>query len=54
MDKWEYKVETQYFGRQEGLNDYLNKQGQEGWELISIPEYGETIALNFKRKVLET
>lgn len=40
--KWEYKVERPELKTIEEENDYLNKMGNEGWELFYIGEfYGE-------------
>lgn len=42
MDKWEYyETKTSYYGG--SLEDYLNKMGEKGWELIHIFYVNETI-----------
>ena len=36
--KWEYRIYTQYLDDEElkSENDWLNKGGQEGWELVNV------------------
>lgn len=49
--KWEYKVERPELKTTEEENDYLNKMGNEGWELFSIKEFTGSIWYYFKRFV---
>ena len=36
--KWEYRIYTQYLDDEElkSENDWLNKGGKEGWELVNV------------------
>lgn len=55
MTKWVYKEETYYPTRALGLIEWLDKQGEEGWELVqtinSKFEEDQSIKCIFKRKI---
>jgi hypothetical protein len=36
MKKWEYKREVRDFTKDEDFVDYLNEEGEDGWELIKF------------------
>lgn len=57
MTNWEYKVLSLANANAEKLQEYLNRFGGEGWELVSVPEYavkrgsGEWIVAVLKRPI---
>ena len=48
MAKWEYKKVKVNYGVEE---QYLNKLGQEGWEMCGTYNDGFVIMVFFKRKI---
>jgi len=52
MQKWEYKVDVFLHRRGEYLSDFLNKLGEQGWELCSASDKGELTLTVFKRPKL--
>ena len=50
--KWIYKVETitQFWrNRPELVETALNRSGQQGWELVSVKQYGPVTYLYYKK-----
>lgn len=63
VEKWEYKVEKRhdfnsYYRDKKGehsrFEDYLNRMGELGWEVISIDyTYWDPLTVIFKRPITE-
>lgn len=53
MEKFEYKRENFDFAHEkENLTDWLNRRGENGWELVSVvPDYYLVWICFFKRKI---
>ena len=52
--KFEYKIETHYLPTVMEREEYLNQEGNDGWELIAFdPDFGSAANFHFKRAIKE-
>ena len=50
VTKWEYRIYTQFLDDEElkTENDWLNKGGKEGWELVNVIKDKSNISSKYK------
>lgn len=54
MIKWEYKTEAILVNKFDGkVQDFLDKFGADGWELVAAPLYCDALSFIFKRPIPE-